>query len=452
MRGRRAEEFGSVSDSLCVSFNRRGLSGLPLANRRRQRYCAFVLCTLILSAAYRSFVFGTEKSVNSQILAHSSNAALPTRLHRGFKIGVVLRGDEWEGKSSKEAAVRNALFSMHLVFTSSAMILLVDHDNNCHSRPAFLLDASCMSTSACVDPFYGMPTMSCIFERLLMSVPEFLDSDLVGYINSDILVFNSFMESITFLASTLDRFVMVGRRYNIVTPAPLTKRTWKALQRTHKHAELDGGYAIDYFIMTKSDFSLFQNVFPPFIIGTQRWDNALLAMAFKKSAITVVDVTHSVLVLHQGTNQIPVHGDRPAARFNEDLATHSTGYDYLYGTIDNSEVMLHELYGRFVLTPTSSHARLLRCAFVSGTLAPDAILPNSVVSWLSQVARRAPEDIIMEVQISGRMEKAILSSPAFKSFSPEAESIFVSQDPKLNYKILTTTRTSEHCHSEVIPS
>ena len=386
-----------------------------------------------------------------RFLVNYDSATSSQRLHRSFHIGVVIRGDEWSGeKSPSNVAVLNALFSLNMVFSSSALILLVDHIDNCVSRPAYLHGSTCVSTSSCLDPVYRMPTMNCIFGVLLQSTPATLDSDIVGFINGDILVFNNFLESIAFLADNLERFLMVGRRSNIETPPLLTKHQWKALEKVYhsRSAPLDGGYAIDYFIMTKKDFSQFQQAFPPFIIGTQRWDNALLAMAFKTSGIAVIDATHSSPVLHQGLNQIPNHGDRPAARFNEDIATHSTGYDYLYGTIDNAEVLLQSVQGELQLIPKTPKLRLWRCAFISGTLVPEGILPQKVETWLYRTIKRAPQNVMVEVQVDDGMKQTIVSSPFFQKFSSGAENIYVTLDTGFHYMIFTPFRSSLICPTE----
>lgn len=98
---------------------------------------------------------------------------------------------------------------------------------------------------------------------------------IVLYINCDIILENGVIETIKFVSSKFNRFLIVGRRYE-------------------ESGILKGPSWIDYFIFTKG---LFKNI-PPFAIGRTFWDKWLIWYA-KINNYPIIDATETIIVLHQ---------------------------------------------------------------------------------------------------------------------------------------------------------
>merc|ERR1712205_44403 len=101
-------------------------------------------------------------------------------------MGVALRGDEWSAPLDPDnRSILNALHGLVQVFGAINVILLVDDPEKCVTVPGFLNQSLCADISHCQHPEHGVPTMDCIFSMLI----KVSTSDILGYINADILVF-----------------------------------------------------------------------------------------------------------------------------------------------------------------------------------------------------------------------------------------------------------------------
>ncbi len=428
--------------------------------------CFYVLQVIVLkvlplpvsSYALRDLKAGADGKGNNAysgtflpVLGPSRGALLPMPK---VKIGTVIRGDEWSWPlEPRKKAVLNALHSLTRCFGADAVVILVDENTSCSTRPSILNHSTCRGLSHCMDKVYGTPTMNCVFSTL-SEVASQSGADIIGYINGDILVFNSLARSVEALATRFGRFVMVGRRHNSeeVPSLPSTREDWVALEESANTLPLDGGYAIDYFIVTQEDAHATFNAFPPFIIGTQRWDNALLASLYRRREITVVDATFAAPIIHQGSNPIRSHGQRPAAEYNEVTANHFSGYDFLFGTIDNSDAQIIYRDGSTFITGEAfaSRSRVLRCAFRQGLFAPQILFESCLNEWFAHTVKRAPPGVLHEVMISPQIKNTLCKLPSFRVFGgpklcQATPGMFFYFEERIKQYIFTIERISDSC-------
>lgn len=132
--------------------------------------------------------------------------------------------------------------------------------------------------------------------------------------------------------------------------------------RTHakRNGQLHSAYGIDLFVYRKNALSelKFSGAagedesmivaapssptglrLPPFLAGVYRWDNWLLSQAILDDSVTVIDMTSSVLFVHQESGR-EKQKDRIGATYNDALVKSLSGSHYKIGTIDNAGFLL----------------------------------------------------------------------------------------------------------------
>lgn len=120
--------------------------------------------------------------------------------------------------------------------------------------------------------------------------------DLIGYINTDILVLDDFVAALRHV--TLSKFLVIGRRTDLDhDDAIVFDGAWKQrlLARAHEHGSLMHPYGSDYFVFRKKT-GLAQ--LPPFAVGRPKWDNWFIANA-QRIGVPVIDITPVACVIHQ---------------------------------------------------------------------------------------------------------------------------------------------------------
>jgi len=168
---------------------------------------------------------------------------------------------------------------------------------------------------------FGTPMLDSMFNRVQTISP----SDYFCYVNSDIIICGGFLETLDLVSSKFDRFLIVGRRYD-VDPGNY-KHTVNLLETLVKPGEImqlpvGSWFQIDYFIYKKGDFL----DFPPFAIGRPVWDNWMIKHARKDMHIPVIDASSTIVAVHQkhDYNHVPqARGnswDGPEGDRNRDLA------------------------------------------------------------------------------------------------------------------------------------
>lgn len=166
---------------------------------------------------------------------------------------------------------------------------------------------------------FGTPLLDSVFSGAYQ-VAKF---PLLCYINSDIILFDSFIEAINRIE--LKKFLAIGQRTNldITELINFEDPLWSSnLQKAVANAgNLYSSFSIDYFVFTRNT-NLHQ--LPPFVVGRPRWDNWFICNA-RKLKIRVVDITPVCQVIHQNHNyaHIPqwqgTSWNGPEADYNNEL-------------------------------------------------------------------------------------------------------------------------------------
>ena len=141
---------------------------------------------------------------------------------------------------------------------------------------------------------HGTPLVSDLFEQAQRAAR----SDILAYVNSDIILMSDFVSAVAEVTRSMDRFLMVGQRWgiNIRELWDFGTPNWesKLQEEVHRYGTLGAKAAIDYFVFFRGLF----DPIPPFAIGRMGWDNWLISRARKQSA-SVIDATARVMAVHQ---------------------------------------------------------------------------------------------------------------------------------------------------------
>jgi len=141
---------------------------------------------------------------------------------------------------------------------------------------------------------YGTPLVSSIFE---IGQSEATNS-LLCYVNADIILMSDFMEAIKQLRYQNNKFLLVGRRWDIELQEMLDYCQWdwenKLRQRLAKHGKLHPKTGLDYFIFPKGLW----DELPSFALGRTIWDNWLIYKAHTINSI-IIDATQVIIAVHQ---------------------------------------------------------------------------------------------------------------------------------------------------------
>jgi hypothetical protein len=140
----------------------------------------------------------------------------------------------------------------------------------------------------------GTPLLNDLFAKAQASAA----SDVLCYVNSDIVLFDDFMQALSRVGSCSQRFLMIGRRtdLDITQPIPFQQENWAAEVRNLalRDGKLQIARSIDYFAFSEGLYP----AMPPLAIGRYWWDNWLVWKARALGA-TVVDASSAVLAVHQ---------------------------------------------------------------------------------------------------------------------------------------------------------
>lgn len=136
-----------------------------------------------------------------------------------------------------------------------------------------------------------------LLNHLIEDAQERAASDLLCFINCDILLFPDFLMSVNVTAHALQRFLLVGRRTTLDVRREIDFRQedWEiGLRECARRTAPDRPDAIDYFVFTPGVFGSI----PPFAVGRPGYDNWLIWRARSRGA-PVVDATDAVTAVHQ---------------------------------------------------------------------------------------------------------------------------------------------------------
>lgn len=141
---------------------------------------------------------------------------------------------------------------------------------------------------------YGTPLVSDVF----IKGQNKSKTSIVMYVNCDIILVGSLIESIKIINKKFNKFLIVGKRCDLQINKLLSFNTsyWeKSLLRKKKmEGILKNGSWIDYFVFKKNTFKKI----PPFALGRTFWDKWLI-WYIKTKKYPIVDVTETVTAIHQ---------------------------------------------------------------------------------------------------------------------------------------------------------
>lgn len=147
----------------------------------------------------------------------------------------------------------------------------------------------------------GTPYLDSAFKQ----VRDASDSDLLCYVNADILLLSDFRAALQHIRA--ERFLMVGQRCDVDIDEPIdfTEPDWESQVRAFaaEHGTLHSLWGMDYFVFPRVGTL---DHLPRFLVGRPGWDNWMIYNA-RKHAVPVIDATPMALVLHQnhGYRHVP---------------------------------------------------------------------------------------------------------------------------------------------------
>jgi len=185
---------------------------------------------------------------------------------------------------------------------------------------------------------WGTPYISALFAQ----AERVAQGNLLCYSNADILLPSNLAAVAAAVASTMPRFILVGRRWNVDVDVALDfSPGWEDQMRDHarRTGRLHPSTGIDYFVFPKG---MLGADLPPFSVGRVRWDNWMLYNA-RLLDIPVIDATKVVDCWHQNHDYGHIqrdtldHTDTDEQRFNKMLAF---GEFFAFTLDDCSHVLL----------------------------------------------------------------------------------------------------------------
>jgi hypothetical protein len=136
-------------------------------------------------------------------------------------------------------------------------------------------------------------------DTMFARAQEIAQHGLLCYINCDIILMQDFCSALERVKARRERFLMVGRRWDIEIHAScdFENKEWEA--RLRKQVLREGKQRtpdwIDYFVFSRG---LYGGEFPPLVVGRVFWDNWLVWKALD-GRCPVVDVSNAVMAVHQ---------------------------------------------------------------------------------------------------------------------------------------------------------
>jgi len=140
---------------------------------------------------------------------------------------------------------------------------------------------------------WGTPLVNSIF----MQARKASQNNLLAYINADIIITPDFVSAVLGISRIEERFLIVGRRWDLKVEDEINfEGKWvdDLEKKVRNQGKLHDPTAIDYFVFPRGIFT----DIPPFAIGRAGWDNWMVYHAIKQGW-TVIDITPSVIVIHQ---------------------------------------------------------------------------------------------------------------------------------------------------------
>lgn len=227
----------------------------------------------------------------------------------------------------------------------------------------------------------GTPLISAIFELARQAS----SSSLLAYLNADILVFPEFVTRALQVQQQLERFLIVGQRWDLDVTARLDfapgwpERLWQDVQHT---GQLHRPAGSDYFIFPRLLFA----EMPPFAVGRAGWDNWMIYFA-RQQGWQVIDGTPALRVIHQNHDYSHLPGGQPHYNLAETQRNMEMagGAQAMYTVLDTN----YQLAGERVSRPKPTLLRLLRQAELALAPTPGPDMPSgNRGAWGRSLARQ----------------------------------------------------------------
>ena len=133
--------------------------------------------------------------------------------------------------------------------------------------------------------------------------------DLLCLINADMIVMRDLVEAALKVRSRFDRFVMLGRRWDVDVDAPMDfSAGWESHLRAivQQTGKLHRPAGSDFFVFPRSCYA----AIPDFAVGRAGWDNWMIYKA-RQEGWPVIDCTPSVMIVHQNHDYSHLPGGVP---------------------------------------------------------------------------------------------------------------------------------------------
>jgi len=159
----------------------------------------------------------------------------------------------------------------------------------------------------------GTPMVHDLFAK----AEEAAHSDLLCYVNSDIILMDDFPTAVGRVSGCSPPLMMVGRRWEVDLGEPwdFARPDWQQCLRSYVQREgrQQSTAFIDYFVFSRG---LGRNLLP-LAIGRMRWDNWLVWHARSQKA-TVIDASSVVMAVHQNHDYGHHPGGTQGVRYGEE--------------------------------------------------------------------------------------------------------------------------------------
>ena len=145
-----------------------------------------------------------------------------------------------------------------------------------------------------------------LLDDLFFKAQQLADTEILFYVNADIILFNDIMQAISICSSQFEEFLLVGRRwdYDQLELIDFFTMSWDSLLKNHVTSTgvLHFPTGMDYFAFRPG---LWSHI-PPFALGRMAWDTWMLHTLLEKKS-QVIDGTQFVTAFHQNHayNHIP---------------------------------------------------------------------------------------------------------------------------------------------------
>jgi hypothetical protein len=181
--------------------------------------------------------------------------------------------------------------------------------------------------------------------------------DLLCLINADMIVTRDLVEAALKVTGHLDKFVVLGRRWDVDIEAEIDfSEDWESQLRwrVEQTGSLHGPAGSDFFVFPRSCYP----TIPDFAVGRAGWDNWMIYKA-RQEGWPVIDCTLSVMIVHQNHDYSHLPGGVPhysVPESNENVRLAGGQAPVRYTVLDST----HVLQNGVLAQPPLSFARSLR--------------------------------------------------------------------------------------------